>query len=149
MLSCSICGYFIPGRVCMHNNWKLIIAVIIILIISWLDYQSFMEHHTAVNVTDTTRKIYHLIALAAISVTGIAAWKNISKAVVILWTASYAVLFIFLLITAALNAALHFGEDLLNEVSRLRMLFCSPMPFAFSYLLYKMLNKKNINSSPD
>jgi hypothetical protein len=131
----------------MRNKWKLVVAVILITIISWLDYQYFMERNTHLKVSDDVRKLFHILSLLGVTITGCVAWKRISKAIFVLWTGTYTVVFLFIVLIGLLNRFIHFNDDFLNEISRLRMFFCSPMPFAALYVFYKLFSKKNAGAS--
>lgn len=130
----------------MHNKWRLAIAIILILIISWLDYQYFVERNTHLQVSDNIRKIFHMLSFAGVAVTGCIAWKPVSKIVFTLWTGAHIAAFLFMALIWILNRFFHFSDDFLNEVSRLRMFFCSPMPFAALYIFYRLLKKPSAGS---
>ena len=129
----------------MGYNLRLVIAVVLIIAISWLDYQYFMEDSTAVQVSDGVRKACHVLSLLAVAIIGSVAWKPVSKMVFMIWTGTYGLAALFIGVIGMLNWALHFSDDLLNEVSRFRVFFCSPMPFAALYIFYRLFSKKSTN----
>jgi hypothetical protein len=131
----------------MHYSRRLVIAIVFITIIAWLDYHYFMEPNTFVKLNDNVRRAYHLLSLSGIAIIGCIAWGRVSKVIFKLWVGSYAIILSLLVVIGILNQHVHLSIDFLVEVSRLRIFFCGPMPFAALYVFYRLFSKKNAGPS--
>lgn len=120
----------------MRRNWLALICVILIVIISAIDNYYF---NNPTDVAETKRKLFHFLFLALTMVIGyIPFTKSELKWTRQLWIISYTLVFIIILGTGVLNKLLHLSTDLMDEVFRLRVWFCSPLPFMAIFVLSKL-----------
>ncbi|RYF37729.1 MAG: hypothetical protein EON97_00740 [Chitinophagaceae bacterium] len=112
----------------IKRNWKTMIAMILIVALSWIESQFFTE---STGIGENSRKAMHLVFLFAIQVTGYLYWfgKEISW-MKHLWTVVYAGMFLILIGVGLLNWKFDlFGSGFLDQVRVLRTFFSSPLPF--------------------
>lgn len=127
----------------MKAKWVLVVALVCIIAVSWLDYQYLVEDHTMLRVTDNTRKFLHVFSYILVLAAGALAWRKISPTIYKIWLGAYVAGLLVYMLMGVLNRFVHFGDEFLNEVSRLRMFFCSPMPFGILFVFNLLLDKKN------
>lgn len=112
----------------MGNKLRMILALLIIVVLAWIELQQYSE---AVNVPEQTRKIAHILFLIGIMLVGYWGWfahplKWLKNA----WLLAYcAVLAIVVVIGIVHWKFYQFSVGFLDQVSLLRIFFSSPVPF--------------------
>ena len=109
--------------------------------IAWsLDYGLMVE-----GVSESVRFVGHLLAFIAVLATGYIYWKKYFKWAAIIWLAAYSCLFLTLISTGLLYKMRVFHNDnLLLDVSNMRLLFTSPVLFTAFYIIVKWNYKHTI-----
>jgi hypothetical protein len=112
----------------MSNKLRIIIALLVIVVLAWIELQQYSE---AVNVPEQTRKIAHILFLVAIMLVGYWGWfahplKWLKNAWVLAYTAVLAIIVAFGVIHWKVY---QFSIGFLDQISLLRIFFSSPVPF--------------------
>jgi hypothetical protein len=114
-----------------------IIALVLLIIVCWFDYQYFTEGQSVIEMSATTRRIAHLLFLGVLIPVGYWGLGNFPKWMRGLWLASYTAVFCFLFIIGVLQMKLKlFSVTTLDQISTIRLFFGSPMPFMILYILF-------------
>lgn len=125
------------------NKKRLILSGILIILLSWLDYQYFTEAPYAYIFSDNERRTAHIICLSLMTAIGYAGWylhpmQWLRK----IWILLYCTVAGIMLATGAIQALTHIlPQNILNSVSAIRMFFCTPVPFFMLYVLSYMAVK--------
>jgi|GEM_PF-1258370 len=122
--------------------WLIFLAV---TILCWLDYQYFTEGH-AQQLSPMQRQMGHLAILAIIAPVGYVGWRAFGvQWLQKLWIISYIVALIIITCAGLIQWKTNiFGVAFLDQISRLRLFFTSPLPYAMLYVINKVIrNQQN------
>ncbi|HTN47335.1 MAG TPA: hypothetical protein VL098_13380 [Flavipsychrobacter sp.] len=126
---------------------KEILALALLIILCWFDYQYFTEGKSVLEMSAITRRIAHLLFLAVLIPVGYWGLGNFPKWMRGLWFASYAAVFCFLFIVGVLQVKLKlFSVATLDQISTIRLFFGSPMPFMILYILFVITRNSQAKS---
>lgn len=138
MLQYSTDGYYMQKKKKLPmSNKRIVISGLIIVLLSWLDYQYFTEAPYAYIFSEGERRLAHVACLLLMGATGYMCWLPhqlnwIRKT----WVAFYASVLALMFITGGIQALTHiFPQFILNGVSSIRMFFCTPVPFFIMHVL--------------
>lgn len=121
----------------LKTNWKLCLALVLIIALSWIETQYITE---GTGVESVKRKIYHVVFLGGIYAVGLWYWaQQIPSWLKSVWTFSYAGLLALLFVVGVLSWKFGiFSTDFLDQIHHVRTFFCSPLPFLVILALTKM-----------
>ena len=131
----------------MQQKNKFWIALVIITIVCFIDYQFFTEGYSVRKISPIVRQVAHFVVLLAAIPIGWWAWKDhpmqwLKK----LWLYPYISILVFIAIVGVLKTTLDmFGDEFLDWVTTVRYLFSSPMPHIFLYMLSQIAGYKGSN----
>lgn len=127
----------------MRRNYLWWIILILIIAISWVDYQYFSEMLNARILPASIRQGAHILILSIITALGYWGWKKQETGwVERFWLMAYMLLIIFLIIIGGIQIMLNiFARDFLDLVSNIRLFFTSPAPYLILKVLYILTNK--------
>lgn len=126
----------------MKHKFLFWLIFVLVTALCWVDYQYFTEGH-ANSISPIARQAGHIAILLAILPIGYIGYKNhpmswIKK----LWLVSYSLVIAIIGIIGLLQWQLQlFGTAFLDQVSSLRLFFCSPVPYFLLYILGNILNR--------
>ena len=118
----------------LKNNWKILIALFLIIGLSWIESQHISE---ATGVAEMKRRVFHIVFLGGIYATGIWYWhQHRTGWIKYLWTLAYAGLVLLLVGVGMLQWKFQiFSEQILDQVRYLRVFFSSPLPFIIMLII--------------
>ena len=130
----------------MKPKFLFWLIFIFVTTLCWVDYQYFTEGH-ANSISPLSRQIGHIVILLAILPVGYLGWKNHPMAwIKTLWLMSYTIVIAIICVIGMLQWRLQlFGTGFLDQVSNLRLFFCSPVPYFLLYILGNVLPRNNAN----
>lgn len=124
----------------MPNRVRLWLCVIVITVLSWIEFQYFSEGGDAGGAI--ARQIAHVLFMLAIVGIGYYGWsKHPVKWAKQAWLLIYAFVFVLILGVGTLNKLFHFDVQLLDEAHTLRKFFSSPVPFIVLWAISVRGNK--------
>jgi len=122
----------------MEQRNKFRIALVLITLVCFIDYQMFTEGYAVRNIAPIKRQIGHFVVLLSVVPIGYWAWKNhpikwLNK----LWITSYIIAIVFILIVGLLKTQTNILSDTFMEwvTSDIRYFFTSPLPHIILYML--------------
>lgn len=120
--------------------WLMFIAV---TVLCWLDYQYFTEGH-AQQLSPIKRQIGHLGILAVITPVGYMGWKAYGVSwIQKLWLAAYVAVLVIIMVVGLTQWKTNiFGIEFLDQISRLRLFFTSPLPYGMLYIINKVVKSQ-------
>lgn len=120
--------------------WLIFIAV---TVLCWLDYQYFTEGH-AQQLSPIKRQIGHLGILAVITPVGYMGWKAYGVSwIQKLWFAAYVAALVIIMVVGLIQWKTNiFGIEFLDQISRLRLFFTSPLPYGMLYIINKVVKSQ-------
>lgn len=122
--------------------WFIFLTV---TVLCWLDYQYFTEGH-AQHLSPIKRQLGHIVLLAIITPIGYLGWKAYGISwIQKLWLISYISAIIIITSAGLIQWKTGvFGIELLDQISRLRLFFTSPLPYGMLYVINKVVrNQQN------
>lgn len=128
----------------MKNRALFWSVFILVSIFCWVDYQYFTEGH-ANRISPLSRQIGHIVILCIICPIGYYGWKQQpfewAKRI---WLFSYISSIIIILIIGFVQWKTGiFGVVFLDQISSLRLFFCSPVPYFMLYVLNKVISRSS------
>jgi len=129
-----------------NQKIKFIVAFIIIILFTWIDYQYFNEGEGSKFVPPNVRQIAHFVLLIPVALSGFWVWRyQPYKWIHRLWNISYFSLLALLLIAGILQWKFQlFNEFFLDKIRLLRLVFCSPLPFLSLLLIIWLIRTKKL-----
>lgn len=129
----------------MRQQNKFWVALVIITIVCFLDYQLFTEGYAVRNISPTIRQAGHFIILAGVIPIGYWAWKtHPMEWLKTLWMFVYGFALGFIIVIGALKMFTDILPDVfLDWATTVRMFFCSPLPHIMLYMLTLIATQKN------
>lgn len=122
----------------MLQRNKFRIALVLITLICFIDYQMFTEGYSVRKIDPLIRQIGHLVILLAVVPIGYWAWKShpiqwLKK----LWIIPYISAIVFILFTGLLKTQTNILSDSFMEwvASDVRYVFTSPLPHIMIYMI--------------
>ncbi|MDR3681860.1 MAG: hypothetical protein P4L41_17960 [Flavipsychrobacter sp.] len=126
----------------MSRKVRFVCAVIIIILISWFDFQYLSQFPHSFPISENIRRISHLLLLIAVMLVGGFAWaKSPVEWVRALWWYAYLFALAVLFFTGLLAHFMYIPYNVLYAFYKFRIFFCSPLPFFILYIFSKL--KKN------
>lgn len=121
----------------MQQRNKFWIALALITVVCFLDYQLFTEGYAVRSISPAIRQAGHFAILLAVIPIGWWAWKaHPIRWFRMLWAASYGFAIGFILSIGALKALINtLPEAFLDWASTVRYFFTSPLPHLLLYML--------------
>lgn len=133
------CGSFTVKTGGMSYKVRLVIAFIVIIIISWFDFQFLSQHPDTFPISETIRRLGHFLFLFAVMFSGIFALSKSPIAwIKVMWL--YAYIFAITILFAVGLAAhfLHIPYNILFAFYKFRIFFCSPLPLFILYIFSRL-----------
>jgi hypothetical protein len=132
------CGLFTAKTGAMLHRARIISALVIIIIVSGLDFQYLSMYPDLSLFSENTRRAAHFLALVIIMFTGAyAIAKNVAW-IRIVWWYAYIFAIIVLLLAGILAHPLHISYNVLLAIFNFRIFFCSPLPLAILYIFSRL-----------
>ncbi|MCB9046082.1 MAG: hypothetical protein H6550_08070 [Chitinophagales bacterium] len=127
----------------MEQRNKFRIALVLITLICYIDYQFFGEGYAVREIAPYIRQAGHLVILVAVFPIGYWAWnKHPMQWLKKIWVWSYSAVICFILIIGLLkNMTSLMGAEFLDWVTTVRYLFSSPLPLILIYMLSLIAQK--------
>ncbi len=127
----------------MRSKGSFWLIFIVVTALCWLDYQYFTEGH-AHQLSPIKRQIGHLGILTIIIPIGYLGWKALGISwIQKLWLASYIVTLIIIMAVGLIQWKTNvFGIGFLDQISRLRLFFTSPLPYGMLYIINKVVKSQ-------
>jgi hypothetical protein len=121
---------------------KFIIAFLLIIAFTALDYQFFTEGFGQ-HVSPHIRQIAHLLLLIPVMFIGMWVWRlQPYRWVSGIWSSAYGILMLALLSMGMLQWKFDmFSNTVLDNARLLRLIFCSPLPFLFLLLIIWLIRR--------
>lgn len=132
----------------MQQQNKFRVALALITIICFLDYQLFTEGYAVRDISPIVRQVGHFVIMMAVIPIGWWAWKNhpiqwFGK----LWLYSYGAALGFIVLVGLLKMSTNLlTEDFLDWVTTVRYFFTSPLPHLLLYMLSLIAMQRNSNA---
>lgn len=130
----------------MKYKTKLWAGLLLVTLISFIDYQYFSEGFAVRRMPGAVRQSGHLFVLVVIILVGFWGWnKHPMQWTKKLWLYAYGAAIVILLLIGFVSTQLvHLGSGFLDRVSDFRLFFCSPLPYITLYMLTQIAkqNKK-------
>lgn len=129
----------------MRQQSKFWIALVLITLVCYLDYQFFIEGYSVRNLSSTTRQIGHLSILLAVIPIGYWAWAKHEMAFLKkLWLWAYSGAVAFILIVGLLKTQTNIlSHNFMEWSATVRYVFCSPLPHLLLFMLSKIADSQN------
>lgn len=119
-----------------RNVW---IGLILVLLLSWSDYQLLAESVAARQMAEEKRRICHLFFFTAILFAGFWGWYKQERWLRQLWLYLYTGGLSFVLAIGILHKFFYaFSVYFLDQVSAIRMFFISPLPYLLLILIQRI-----------
>lgn len=121
----------------MKQQNRFWIALILITLVCFVDYQFFIEGYTVRDISPFIRQLGHLTVLIVVIPIGYWAWKKhpitfYKK----LWLTAYIAALAFVLLVGLLKTQTNWMSPTFYEwTATVRYVFCSPLPLLLIYML--------------
>ena len=121
----------------MRQQTKFWVALVLITLVCYIDYQFFIEGYNVRKLSSTIRQAGHLSVLISVAAIGYWAWaKHPLTYLKKLWLFSYGAGLGFILVTGLIKTQTELlGEDFFEWAATVRYAFCSPLPHLLLYML--------------
>lgn len=121
---------------------------LLIIAISWFDFQYFNEGYYSRFVPASSRQTAHFIVLILVAVIGYFAWINFPlKWMKKIWATSYGAFFLIQFLVGILQKTLlPFSKDFLDQIHSIRLIFVSPFPFLTLYFVYLLIKNGRLKT---
>lgn len=132
----------------MKQQNKFWLALALITIICFLDYQLFTEGYAVRRLPPTVRQAGHFVVLLAVIPIGWWAWKlHPMQWLKKLWLYAYGIALAFIVLVGLLKSQTDIlTEDFLDWVTTVRYFFTSPLPHLLVYMLSLIALQKSSNT---
>lgn len=127
---------------------KFWLALVLITIICFVDYQMFTEGYAVRRLSPMVRQVGHFTILLAVIPIGWWAWKlHPMQWLKLLWLYSYGIALVFIVLIGLLKSQSNIlTEDFLDWVTTVRYFFTSPLPHLLLYMLSLIAQQKSSNA---
>lgn len=132
----------------MKRQNKFWLALALITVVCFIDYQLFTEGYAVRRLSPVVRQVGHLVVLLAVIPIGWWAWKQhpmqwLKK----LWLYAYAIALAFILLVGLLKSQTDILTDnFLDWVTTVRFFFTGPLPHLLLYMLSRIAEQRDDNA---
>ena len=132
----------------MKQQNKFWLALALITIVCFIDYQLFTEGYAVRKLSPTIRQAEHFVVLLAVVPIGWWAWKeHPMQWLKQLWLYAYSIALGFIVLIGLLKSLSNIlTEDFLDWVTTVRYFFTSPLPHLLVYMLSLIALQKSSNT---
>ncbi len=132
----------------MKQQNKFWLALVLITIVCFVDYQMFTEGYAVRRLSPMVRQAGHFVVLLAVIPIGWWAWKqHTMQWLKQLWLYSYGIALAFIVLIGLLKSQTNIlTEDFLDWVTTVRYFFTSPLPHLLLYMLSLIAQQRSNNA---
>lgn len=132
----------------MKQQNKFWLALVLITIVCFVDYQMFTEGYAVRRLSPMIRQAGHFIILLAVIPIGWWAWKlHPMQWLKQLWLYAYGIALVFIVLIGLLKSQTNIlTEDFLDWVTTVRYFFTSPLPHLLLYMLSLIAQQRSSNA---
>lgn len=132
----------------MKQQNKFWLALGLITIVCFLDYQLFTEGYAVRRISPVVRQAGHFAVLLAVIPIGWWAWKeHPMQWLKRLWLYAYSAALVFIVLVGALKSLTDLlTDDFLDWVTTVRFFFTGPLPHLLLYMLSRIAETRGNNA---
>jgi hypothetical protein len=132
----------------MKQQNKFWLALVLITIVCFVDYQMFTEGYAVRRLSPMVRQAGHFVVLLTVIPIGWWAWKqHTMQWLKQLWLYSYGIALAFIVLIGLLKSQTNIlTEDFLDWVTTVRYFFTSPLPHLLLYMLSLIAQQRSSNA---
>lgn len=128
----------------MNYRIRLWLGLLLVLLLTWIDYQYFTEGTGVTTIPETKRRLFHLLFFAAIIPAGYWGWYSHPAAwIKRIWLIVYLTGFVLVLMIGSIQWIWQpFSVAFLDQISAMRMLFISPAPYLILLTVFLVTRRR-------